>query len=155
MTLRRAPPGWLGGLRAYLALILPLMLLWEVAQLPLYTIWQTGSAPAIALAVLHCTAGDGAIALGALGLGLILAGDPDWPHAGFVRVLAVTIVTGLAATIYLEWLNVEVRRSWAYAAVMPRLPVLGTGLAPVLQWLVLPVAALLITRRRAGRPGAA
>jgi hypothetical protein len=34
---------WLQALRAYLASSLSLHLVWEVAQLPLYTIWTTGT----------------------------------------------------------------------------------------------------------------
>lgn len=36
--------GWLAALRAYLAVILVLSLIWETAQLPLYTIWNEGTA---------------------------------------------------------------------------------------------------------------
>ena len=46
-----------------------------------------------------------------------------------------------------EWLDVEVRRSWAYSDLMPVLPPLGTGLSPVLQWVVIPSAALWMARR--------
>lgn len=34
-----------------------LNLLWEIAQLPLYTIYEEGEPAAIAFAVAHCTAG--------------------------------------------------------------------------------------------------
>ena len=54
---------------------------------------------------------------------------------------------GLAYTVFSEWLNVEVRRSWAYSDLMPVLPPLGTGLSPVLQWVVIPSAALWMARR--------
>jgi hypothetical protein len=50
--------------------------------------------------------------------------------------------------------NVEIRGSWAYSERMPRLPVTGTGLAPLAQWIVLPGLALAIAGkwdRRAGR----
>jgi len=36
---------------------------------------------------------------------------------------------------------------------MPRLPPLGTGLAPVLQWALLPPLALLVARRIVLRAG--
>lgn len=147
----RAPAPWLGMLRAYLATILPLMLAWEVAQLPLYTIWQTASWRELAVAVLHCTAGDGLLALVSLGIALLVVGDSGWPRTGFARVATTALVVGVAATAYLEWINVEIRRSWAYAAAMPRLPPFGTGLAPVLQWLCLPLPAMLLARRLGDR----
>ena len=55
---------------------------------------------------------------------------------------------GAAYTIFSERLNVQVRRSWAYTAAMPVLPGLGTGLAPLLQWLVVPSLAFAITAHR-------
>jgi len=39
-----------------------------------------------------------------------------------------------------------VRQSWAYSPLMPVLPVTGTGLAPLLQWIVVPSTALVLTR---------
>jgi len=37
-----------------------------------------------------------------------------------------------------EWLNINIRRSWSYTATMRVLPLLGTGLTPLLQWVVVP-----------------
>lgn len=140
-------PAWLAMMRATLVRVVPAMLAWELLQLPLYTLWTDGTTRDIAFAVLHCTAGDALIVLAALSWSLVLAGEPHWPDQGFGRVLAATLVIGLAYTVYSEWLNVEIRGTCAYAAAMPRLPVLGTGLAPLLQWLVLPPLALLAARR--------
>ncbi|MBR0682914.1 hypothetical protein GXW74_20650 [Roseomonas eburnea] len=81
---------------------------------------------------------------------LVLAGTPQWPDHAHGRVLALTVVIGLGYTVYSEWLNVEVRGSWAYADAMPRLPMLGTGLAPVLQWALLPPLAMIAARRALG-----
>ena len=59
------------------------------------------------------------------------------------------IVLGIGYTIFSEWLNVEVRRSWAYSSAMPVLPWLGTGLAPVLQWIFVPGFGFAMAARRA------
>ncbi|MGK7865464.1 hypothetical protein [Falsiroseomonas sp. E2-1-a4] len=143
----RADPAWLPTLRVYLAALVPMMLAWEVAQLPLYTIWRDGTAGEIAFAVIHCTGGDALIGMGSLGTALLLAGTPDWPKARFGAVLLLALAIGVGITVYLEWLNVEIKRAWAYTAAMPRLPPLGTGLTPVLQWVLLPPVALLVARR--------
>ncbi len=58
--------GWLAALRSYLASTFALNLVWETAQLPLYTIWNEGTAGSRAFAVLHCTVGDVLIALAVL-----------------------------------------------------------------------------------------
>jgi hypothetical protein len=47
-------------------------------------------------------------------------------------------------TAFSEWLNVSVRGSWDYALSMPQ--VFGIGLAPLIQWLVVPTLAILILR---------
>jgi hypothetical protein len=134
----------------YLALLLVANLLWEVAQLPLYTLWTEGSPAEIARAIVHCTLGDGMIGALSLGAAWLLTGARRWPAQGFGRVALATTVFGVGATFVLEWLNVELWRNWAYAAAMPRLPPLGTGLTPVLQWLLLP-ALFLVAARRLGR----
>src|SRR5215204_7706931 len=60
-----------------------------------------------------------------------------WPAEGQARrrVVTVTTLVGVSYTIFSEWLNVEVRQTWAYTELMPRLPPLDVGLMPVLQWL--------------------
>ena len=63
-------------------------------------------------------------------------------------MIFTAIVLSVAYTILSEWLNVEIRRAWSYTAAMPVLPVLGTGLAPLLQWLVVPGLALAIVGYR-------
>lgn len=139
---------WLRTMRAYFLHLMPLMLAWELAQLPLYTIWREGTAGEIAYAVAHCTGGDALIGLASLAVALLIFGGRDWPHTCFGPVMAVAVAIGVAVTVYLEWLNVEVRGAWAYAEEMPRIPPLGTGLSPVLQWLALPPLALLAARCR-------
>ena len=132
---------WLAALRAYLLGAASLDLLWEAAHLPLYEIGQTGTMGQMAFAVAHCTMGDVLIALASLAAGLVIVGERAWPGRGFARVAALSIVIGLAYTVFSEYRNVEVLHSWAYSSLMPRLPPLGTGLSPVLQWMVVPTAA--------------
>lgn len=132
---------WLATLRRYFVVAIPAHLVWEIAQLPLYTIWYEETPGKIALAVLHCTGGDvlitGASLLGAL----LLFGSARWPDERYIAVAAPAIVTGLAYTIFSEWHNTEVRGSWTYSNLMPTLPQIGTGLSPFLQWLVIPISA--------------
>ena len=146
-----AAPHWLGALRVYLGTTAFAHLIWEVAQLPLYMIWRTGTPREIAFAVFHCTAGDLIIATLSLVLALVCFGDPAWPRERFSSVVAATLVIGVGYTVYSEWLNTTVRKTWAYSELMPALPILGTGLTPLLQWLVVPMigfAAIWHRRRR-------
>jgi len=140
---------WLAALRAYLLTVAAADLIWETAHLPLYTLWQTGTAGENLFAVVHCTLGDLLIALVSLTLGLMLAGHRQWPARRFAAVAAFTMTFGMGYTVFSEWLNVVVRKSWAYSAMMPIVSFFGLnlGLSPLLQWIVVPVLALLAARR--------
>ena len=142
---------WLTVVRSYVATVAIGNLVWEVAQLPLYTIWRTGTAGENAFAVIHCTVGDVVLALSILAVALLVAGHRDWPVRNFWPVAILTVLLGTSSTVLLEWLNVVVWKSWAYSSLMPVLPVLGfgVGLSPLLQWIVVPLLALW----RAGRHG--
>jgi hypothetical protein len=143
-------PGWLAAVRRYLTAVALGDLVWEAAQMPLYTLWRTGTAREIALGILHCTAGDVLIASAALTAALVLFGSADWPRYGFARVAIAATIFGLGYTVHSERLNLA-WGAWAYVGLMPTLPWLGTGLAPMAQWLLLPPLALAWACRR--RPG--
>jgi len=133
---------WLRVLRRYVAVAAVMNLFWEFAHLPLYTIWEYAPVSDIAFAALHCTGGDILIALSSVILILFLAGDPAWPATGYRRVAVLTVIAGLAYTLFSEWLNVKVLGAWAYRDAMPLIPVVDIGASPILQWLVIPSVAL-------------
>ncbi len=123
-------------------------LVWESAHVPLYTLWQTGTRDEIVLSVLHCTLGDIMIAVACLGGALLVFGRNCWPQRNYAKVAVTTVAVALCYTVFSEWLNVEIRRSWAYRDLMPTLPYLGTGVTPVLQWCVVPSVALWLAWRK-------
>ncbi len=139
---------WLTALRSYLLFVIPANLVWEIAHLPLYTIWKEPLGRR-AFAIFHCTLGDALIATATLVIAIVTFGSGAWPLGApqFRRVAAVTIVMAVGYTIYSEWLNISVRRGWAYSDLMPTLPWIGTGLSPVLQWIVVPAVGFAIARR--------
>lgn len=128
-----------------------LNLIWEIAQMPLYTLWLTGSIPEISYAILHCTVGDMLIATVSVTGARVILRARNWPKDRFVSVAVVTMALALTYTVFSEWWNVEVRQAWAYRDVMPRLPGIGTGLSPLLQWLVVPLLVFWIVARLPGR----
>ena len=127
--------------------------LWEAMQLPLYTLWRTGTPREIAFALFHCTGGDILITTATFAIATALARQLCWPPFGW-RMVFTAIILGAAYTIFSEWLNVAIRGTWSYTAAMPVLPWLGTGLTPLLQWLIVPTLALAIIgyRYRHARP---
>lgn len=146
---------WLGSLRLYLGWIFGFNIIWETLHLPLYTLWSNGSLREKAFAVVHCTFGDVLIALSALALALVLAGDPKWPCARFWPVTVLAVIFGEIYALFSEWANVFIRASWAYSDRMPVIAVLGhaIGLSPLLQWIAVPVVSLSILRRAGAKPG--
>jgi hypothetical protein len=121
---------------------------WEIAQLPLYTIWMAETDAEIVFALVHCTVGDVLIAAGSLGLAVLVMGRNSLRRQ-FWSVAYITISLGVGYTIFSEWLNVSVRGNWAYAPIMPVLPILGTGLSPLLQWIVGPILGFSFVARTA------
>ena len=59
----------------------------------------------------------------------------------------LTIGFGVVYTILSEWLNIVVREAWAYSDLTPVVPVINTGLSPLLQWVAVPWLALHLARR--------
>lgn len=119
-----------------LALFATFNLVWELLQQPLYTLWREGTAGEIIGAVLHCTVGDVLIGLAALTISRWI-----WGHSPRKtwRFVAIFIALGLGYTMFSEWMNVKVTRNWAYSTYMPLVPPFGTGLTPLLQWIIVPL----------------
>ena len=141
LAIRFAP--WFAGLS----------LAWEIAQLPLYTLWTEATPAYMAYAVVHCTLGDVLIGTAALLLALTVARGGGLAGWRWRRIAVLTALLGAGYTVFSEWMNTAILGSWAYAAWMPRVQLAGIaiGLSPLLQWLVLPPLALYLMRRSARR----
>lgn len=137
-------------LRAWVLMSLALHLAWEIAQLPFYTLWREGTPTFIAWAVVHCTVGDGLIAVGTYLAAAASARSVYWPWLAPGRGLAVLWASGLAWTAFSEWRHVFKLGSWAYADTMPTIA--GIGLVPLVQWVVVPGLALWCLRECSSGP---
>jgi hypothetical protein len=143
---------WLTVLRRYVLFIAVANLVWEILQMPFYTLWTEGAPGQIAFAIVHCTAGDILIAGSCLLAAVLLSAARRWPLSGYWRVALIAFVFGLAYTIFSEWLNTEIRGSWAYADIMPTLPLIGSGVTPLAQWIILPSVGFWWARRTVETP---
>lgn len=140
---------WLEAQRAYLLIVAVADLVWEAAHLPLYTLWQTGTSGEMLFAVVHCTFGDLLIALAAMTLGLFLAGHRNWPVCRFAAVAVITFAVGLGYTMFSEWLNIVVRKSWGLFRPHARGVAVRSehrSFAAIAQWVVVPTFALYAAR---------
>ena len=118
---------------------------WEVGQYPLYD--RNEARGSHVLGCLRGAGGDLIILAGCYLAASLTARTWYWPIQQ--RVLgwaAIFVAVGLAITVVFERWALSVGR-WSYGATMPL--ILGIGLAPVLQWLVVPVATLAVVRASA------
>jgi hypothetical protein len=123
---------------------------WEFLQAPWY---QAMSEMAHWEGVKLCSwaaVGDGLLAVVAF-LAVALFRSRAWLRRPDLGTIAGFTAVGLALTLAVEWLATEVWGRWSYGPGMAMVPLLGTGLAPVLQWLVLPPLVVGIVARQLGR----
>ena len=132
-----------------------LSLAWEIGHMPLYTIWGEAEPGYIAFSVLHCTVGDVLIGSAALTLALIVRGERGLAYWAWGWIAALTVLFGVGYTVFSEWMNVKILRSWTYAESMPRLDLgdFELGLTPLAQWLIVPPLALYMARNTDARKG--
>ena len=122
---------------------------WEILQAPLFaSLSKTDHFVGIAIC-LKATSGDLAIALSAFWCAAFVGKGRNWVANSGASAPAVFFVVGLMANVGLEYLSTEVTGRWAYDGAMPLLPVLGTGLSPILQWVIVPMLVLWYMRRLA------
>ena len=141
----------------FVPLLAALSLAWEIGQAPLYTLWKEAEAGYIAFAVVHCTLGDVLIGSASLIFALIVRGEGSLSRWKWVRIAALTVLFGAGYTVFSEWLNVQILRSWAYSESMPRISLgdFELGITPFAQWLIVPPLALQFARSTYAMNGSA
>lgn len=130
---------------------LPLSLLWEVAQFPLYTVWHQNDWGYILYGLAHCTVGDLLILLVIYELVAMLNRDRRWFEGNILFNGLLFTLAGLGYTIYSEITNVRIKGTWGYTEMMPIVPGIEIGGTPFLQWLLIPPVLLGLMRLQ--RPG--
>jgi len=132
-----------------------LNLAWEVWQVPYFRGMADQSHWLGVKTCTQATFGDAGIALAAFWVTTLFARTRSWTMQPRRSDIAIFIGVGLAATIFIETLSIGVLERWTYSDAMPRLPILGTGLLPLLQWLAVPPLVLWFVRRQIGVPASA
>lgn len=122
---------------------------WEILQAPWFRGMAEASHGSVIGLCIRATGGDILILLASFWLSSIICGHRQWLLKGEQKSAAILIITALLVTIMLEWLATGPLERWAYAESMPIIPLLGVGvgLAPLLQWLLLPPLIMWLTRR--------
>ena len=135
-----------------LILSFPMHFTWEFLQAPLFRSMQDASHMDGIRICLQATFGDMVIALIAFWVASFLAGKRQWAAQPTRRSTTAWLSTGIAITLAIEFYSTEVTARWAYGSSMPRLPLIGTGFAPVAQWIVVPLLVLWYLRRLSAKP---
>jgi len=123
---------------ALVVLALPLQLLWEIAQFPLYTVWHEGDWGYILYGLVHCTLGDLMIILSVFWIVALLNRSRHWIYSPSLNNIVLFTIIGLGYTIYSEIVNTRIKGTWGYTELMPIVPVIDIGGMPFLQWLLIP-----------------
>ena len=121
---------------------------WEIWQAPLF---KSMDSLTHFEATLHCTLaalGDVVILLVAFWIVALAARSRHWIfHPKTIQVIGF-IAIGIIITVVIEAMAIHVLNRWQYAITMPTLPILGTGITPILQWLIIPPIIVSIMPRR-------
>ncbi len=124
-------------------LAVPLHLIWEVAQIEAYEFPET-NLMRVAIGCFVPTLGDGLMTLIIYWAGLL--GFLDWQwilHPG-IRGYLFMMSIGLLLAVTVEWNALYRTGAWAYNENMITIPIIGVGLLPILQMIVLPPAIALL-----------
>jgi soluble P-type ATPase len=121
---------------------------WEFLQVPFFEEMAALDHWEAIVICSRAAAGDSLIALLAL---WVVSGswrDRYWIRDPGRAQVAVFVAVGVLITIALEWHATEVADRWRYADHMPVVPLIGTGLLPLVQWILLPLLMVWLVRRQ-------
>lgn len=121
---------------------------WEFLQVPLFKEMPDMGHWEAVLFCTRATLGDVLIALSAYWVVAGFRRSWDWLRQPDALAFLLFIAVGIVITIVLEWHATVLQQRWEYADSMPTMPLLGTGLAPLMQWLLLPPLILWLARRQ-------
>ncbi len=120
---------------------------WEFVQVPAFAgMAEMGHWEAIRLC-LSATIGDVGFALTAFWAASLAARSRDWVLRPARLPLGLFLAVGILLTIGFEYYYTNVSLRWAYSDLMPLVPPFGTGLTPILQWLIIPPLVVWLSRR--------
>ena len=116
---------------------------WEMVQVPFFKGMMEASHGAVVWLCTRAAIGDANIALFAYGIAAAVTKDGFWVQGWWRRhTLGAYFATGLFITIVFEAWATGAGQRWSYDDSMPLLPFLGTGTAPLMQWVIVPTVSL-------------
>ena len=130
---------------AYFSFVLHFV--WEFVQVPTYTgMTEMPHWEAVKLCM-SATFGDVGFALTAFWAACLAARSRDWILRPTRFPAGLFVAVGIVLTVGFEYYYTNISLRWTYSELMPLVPPLGTGLSPLLQWFVVPLLVIWLTRR--------
>ena len=122
--------------------------LWEIQQMPFFRVSPEFDYTDIVNNCTLATFGDAGISLIAFTTVAVLSKLRRWILQPSWQQIGIFISVGIIITIIFEALATGFLNRWQYSEAMPTLPVLGTGLLPVLQWLIIPLLIVWFVKKQ-------
>lgn len=126
---------------------------WEFLQVPTYRDMATMAHWDGVKLCTSATVGDVGFALTAFWTVALFARNRLWLVAPAAWQVAIFLAVGIGLTIGFEYYYTQVSGRWFYSDLMPLVPPFGTGLSPLIQWIVVPLLVLSLTRRLVAAAG--
>lgn len=120
---------------------------WELLQVPFFSALPESSHWSGIVQCGRAALGDALITVSAYAAVAARHGR-HWIFEVTLKRIGVFVALGLVVTIIIEAVSTGPLRRWTYADSMPTLPMLGTGLLPILQWVMLPPLVVWTVRRQ-------
>ena len=121
---------------------------WEMLQMPLFEYPIEFSPSAMNLSCTKASIGDAFITIVSFWFVALIRKNRYWIIKVSFWDLTLFLIPGIVITICFEALATGPLNRWTYSEVMPTIPYIGTGLAPILQWLILPLLTVFIVKRQ-------
>ncbi|MBO6638112.1 MAG: hypothetical protein JJ920_13180 [Roseitalea sp.] len=125
---------------------------WEFLQVPTYAGMADMNHWDGIKVCTSATVGDVGFALTAFWITALIARSRRWMADPKLWQIGVFVAVGIALTVGFEYYYTEVSLRWTYSDLMPRVPPFGTGLSPLIQWIVVPLLVVSLTRRIVDHP---
>lgn len=122
--------------------------IWEFIQAPTYAgMIDLNHWDGIKLCT-SATFGDVGFALTAFWITSAIARSRSWILNPSSQQILVFLFIGIALTISFEYYYTQHSLRWTYSELMPLVPPFGTGLSPLLQWLIIPILVIWFSQRQ-------
>ncbi len=120
---------------------------WEMWQMPFYDMGDVSFAQATGACTI-ATVGDALLMVSAFSVISLLARCRRWLLKPAPWMVAGYLLTGLTVTVLFEKLATGTDWGWTYSNHMPILPGTRIAIVPLLMWVLVPLLALVLTRRQ-------